>query len=236
MENLENIFNGKYNEVKAELEKELKDALAMAGEIDFARGIYYQELSERYRSKEDEYAPINLLIYVRISDLHKVNKNKTFDARVTEIFKEEKISQTKDAILKLASLLAHKLFLQKLNSVVFEASDISFSNESVLEESKKNNGHPDFTLPRQILAIRYLLKNSGVNSIDNTVIARFIQFLTNREFKATEIKDTRIYKELGRSLKNKPDPDDLQFVLDYFKKLGIENIVNYVNKDKGKNK
>ncbi len=98
---------------------------------------------------------------------------------------------------------------------------------------KPEENDKGFTLPRQVLAISYLLDEIGVNAsnADRTEIARFIQFVTGKQTKASNIKNTEIYKKLGSplSLSDSQTISDLQFVRNYFEKLGCQSIIDKIN-------
>src|ERR1700757_359575 len=102
-------------------------------------------------------------------------------------------------------------------------------------DSKETN--KEFTTSRQVLAMHYLLSEFRIyGRTDKTEIARFIQFLTGKESGATKITDTTIYKKVKSPLpKNeKTILSDLQFVRWYFEKLGLQVIVDKINKEMSK--
>ncbi len=106
-------------------------------------------------------------------------------------------------------------------------------NDKVEQQAQETNGNPEFTLSRQVLAIHYLLKQSGIDNIDKTNIARFVQFLTNREVNAKSISDTRIYKTVRNpfSTSNKTLIADLQFVRKQFEDLQMPEITQLITKE-----
>jgi len=108
-----------------------------------------------------------------------------------------------------------KEFLKTANSIT-EPSSTSDN----LEKSK------DFTTARQVLTVHYLLKFANVKNVDKTEIARFIQFLTGKNF-------DNIYKKLQSPFKlnDKSLREDLRFVRDYFERLGLFEIVKMINNE-----
>ncbi|MBI5541235.1 MAG: hypothetical protein HY951_14310 [Bacteroidia bacterium] len=84
----------------------------------------------------------------------------------------------------------------------------------------------DFTTARQVLAVHYLLKYENVKNVDKTEIARFIQFLTGKNF-------DNIYKKLQNPFKvnDKSVKDDLRFIRLYFEKMGMEEVVKMINNE-----
>jgi len=118
-------------------------------------------------------------------------------------------------------------------------SFIDKCKEFIEDENKENNikaetiGNPEFTTRRQVLAIHYLVKNAKVKGTDKSEIARFIQFITGKEPDKKNIIDTYLYKVVKKPF---PESDkqlnkDLQFIREYFEKLGIQGIVDDINKE-----
>lgn len=100
---------------------------------------------------------------------------------------------------------------------------------------EQNTGNPEFTTSRQVLAMHFLFEHCNVNNVDTTDKARFIQFLTGREINAKSIANTNIYKKLKSPFpaSDKALTIDLQFIRNYFEKLGLIEIVNKINKEIG---
>ncbi len=94
------------------------------------------------------------------------------------------------------------------------------------EETEEKN--TDFTTARQVLAVHYLFKFMQVKNVDKTEIARFIQFLTGKNF-------DNIYKKLQNPLKinDKSAKEDLRFVREYYERLGITEVVKMINNEIG---
>lgn len=85
--------------------------------------------------------------------------------------------------------------------------------------------NPDFTTARQVLALHYLLEYRQVKGIDQTHKARFIEFLTGKNYK-------NIYDLVRSPLATKQGKfrrADLQFVRTYFENLGLTEIVKMIN-------
>lgn len=100
------------------------------------------------------------------------------------------------------------------------------------EQAQETIGNPEFTTARQVLALHYLLEHCGVNNVDNTVKARFIQFITGKEAGAKAIYNTTIYKKVNNVLGDKKTLiKDLQFVLKYFEDLGLQSIADNIKKE-----
>lgn len=87
----------------------------------------------------------------------------------------------------------------------------------------------EFTVSRQILAIKYLLRFAGFDEkqTDKTKIAAFIRFLTGRQPKAKHIRNTGIYDRLRE---NPPETiADLEFIRKYFFDLKLAEIVSLID-------
>jgi hypothetical protein len=84
----------------------------------------------------------------------------------------------------------------------------------------------EFTTARQVLAIHYLLKYSKADRASNADIARFIEFLTSKNYK-------NIYKKVCNPLgsRDKELNEDLRFVRSFFEKLGLTEIVRMINNE-----
>ncbi len=83
----------------------------------------------------------------------------------------------------------------------------------------------DFTTARQVLAVHYLLNHLGVyQNTDKTDVARFIEFLTGKNFDS-------IYKKVREPIKLKDSEakKDLKFVKSYFQKLSLTQIVKAID-------
>lgn len=88
----------------------------------------------------------------------------------------------------------------------------------------------EFTLMRQMIAFKYLIKHFEHKSAgaDITKLAEFARFLTGRELGAATIKNTNIYKFLNLPFRKLSSSQirDYEFVINYFQDLGMNKIVN----------
>jgi hypothetical protein len=91
------------------------------------------------------------------------------------------------------------------------------------EAPEKNK---EFTTSRQVLAVHYLLKYCQVKNIDNTEKARFIQFLTGKNY-------DNIYKRVQSPLNGNDRyiNEDLKYVRGYFDRLGMKEIVKMISNE-----
>lgn len=94
--------------------------------------------------------------------------------------------------------------------------------------ASERESNPDFTTARQVLAMRFLLDPYNVwVTVDKTHIARFIEFLTGKNY-------DNIYKKVKTpySTKNKNfRKEDFQFIRTYFENLGLSDIVKKINNE-----
>lgn len=106
----------------------------------------------------------------------------------------------------------------------------STAENTEVKEVESTAKNPEFTTNRQVLALYYMLHtlDKATHSIDRTVKARFIQFLTNKN-------EDNIYKILADPFKgfnNKTNKKtiikDLEYIKTHFEALGLKNIVNQI--------
>jgi hypothetical protein len=97
----------------------------------------------------------------------------------------------------------------------------------------QKNINPAFTTSRQVLAIYYLLNeidHKGINQIDKTDRAKFIEFLTGKNY-------NNIYKTLSNPFKglDKKSPksflNDIEYIKMHFENLGLKSIVQKIDAD-----
>jgi len=99
--------------------------------------------------------------------------------------------------------------------------------------STPKNSNPAFTTSRQVLAMYYLLNeidHKGINQIDKTDKAKFIEFLTGKNY-------NNIYKNLSNPFKglDKKSPknflNDIEYIKLHFENLGLKSIVQKIDAD-----
>lgn len=117
----------------------------------------------------------------------------------------------------------YRLVVEKVLPIFDERKTLVTADAKHEEQAKSN---PEFTTARQVLVFHYLFNYLKVSNIDRTEKARFIHFLTGKNFDS-------IYKKLGTPYKEnmKAAKKDLRFVRDYFEKLGLREIVKMINND-----
>lgn len=117
--------------------------------------------------------------------------------------------------------------LNELNSASSKMEIVELAPEEI------NIKNSQFTTSRQVLAIYYLLNEidrKGINQIDKTIKARFIEFLTGKNY-------NNIYKVVSNPFKGldsknpKSIKNDMEYIANHFEKLGIQSIVDQINND-----
>jgi hypothetical protein len=119
----------------------------------------------------------------------------------------------------------------------FEGDEIS--DKPVKNATKIIKGtESEFSLARQVLVLHYIFGELGIKGVDNTEKARFVQLLTGKEINAKTIKNTNTYKLMRNpfSISDNQLLKDLQFIRNYFEKLGLATIVKKINDEIEKHK
>jgi hypothetical protein len=100
------------------------------------------------------------------------------------------------------------------------------SSQSEIETTMRN---PKFTTKRQVFVLYYMLKHLGLKNVDKTVQARFIEFLTGKNYKkiydSVREVDDLIFIKGG---------EDARYVREWFEKLGLTEIVKELDAMLGK--
>jgi hypothetical protein len=101
--------------------------------------------------------------------------------------------------------------------------------ENSIEESSKNK---DFTTKRQVLAMYYLLNHAGskTGSVDRTVQARFIEFLTGKNYDSIYKTLSDPFKGLANT-KNTSTLEDMEYIKNQFDKLELKEISKKIKGD-----
>ncbi len=157
-------------------------------------------------SIETEKLPLGLSLE-SIKDLEKSNQNVSQQFLIHKIFEGLKVD------------LAN--FIKKHALSFIKAHFFPEYREKIVNYSKNTIEVGDeFTLNRQVLALNILMDKIGVNNIDNTVKAKFYQFLTRRNLGNKRIETTELYKKMTQSHFKK---NDQEYVQSFFNSLGIDN-------------
>jgi hypothetical protein len=120
---------------------------------------------------------------------------------------------------------ANDLFYEFMNTKnITEELKGSNNSQENLKEITENN--KEFTTARQVLAVHFLLKYTQVRNVDKSEIARFVQFLTGKNY-------DNIYKRVRKpyTIHDKTFKQDLRFVREYFEKLQLPELVKMINNE-----
>lgn len=111
-----------------------------------------------------------------------------------------------------------------------KTTDLDEQNSKPEQENPKN---PEFTTRRQVLALYYLLDaiDKGTNSIDRTVKARFIHFLTGKNESNIYKTLSEPHKGLGNEKNKKSGIKDLEFIRKHFDELELKTISQKITND-----
>lgn len=118
----------------------------------------------------------------------------------------------------------------------------SESNSKAHSEEQDTYQARNYTINRQIIALKYLLIELGLEmkSNNNTDLARFIHLLSAKEF--TDISNSTIYKKLKSfNTSDKKELNDYNFVINRFESLNaspgsaLDNVVRKLKGDIEKN-
>ncbi|NDP22804.1 MAG: hypothetical protein GZ091_17250 [Paludibacter sp.] len=105
--------------------------------------------------------------------------------------------------------------------------------ETRILTSDTNIKYPEFTTKRQVLAMYYLLNEAdkNTNSIDRTVRARFILFMTGKNESNIYDALSNPFKGLENEKNKKAALEDMKFVRSQFELLQMNAIVEKITKD-----
>ena len=115
-------------------------------------------------------------------------------------------------------------FLEKEAKPFLEVEKTSSPLKDLIEDAREKNR--EYTTTRQVLAVHYLLKYCQVKNIDMTEKARFIQFLTGKNY-------DNIYKRVQSPLNgnDRHISEDLKYVRGYFERLGMKEVVKMISNE-----
>lgn len=105
-----------------------------------------------------------------------------------------------------------------------------------IKQNEENSDEEEFpsrhSLAKQVLAIHFMLKELGVNGVDEpAAVSRFVQFLTGKEMRSKRIQDTSIYKRVKSPFRNNDQflLKELQSIRSYFESMGLDKILNQID-------
>lgn len=168
---------------------------------------------------EIETSEANYLSYSKV-----LKENEKINGSLENI--ENGLKSFEGFIYIIVALYYRKLYLEYLSRLDEELSKSVAENNNITAN--------EIIEHRQALAIIYLLGELNVNSsnTDKTEIAKFIRFLQGKDLNV-KISNTNLYKRIGNPLdkSDKNIKSDLCFILTFFEKLNLNNVVKEINKD-----
>jgi hypothetical protein len=202
-------------------------------EINENYGLLFFILDKSYKLGN----PIKLAIQ-SFRDRCEENRNNCFQEIDSNWPEEEKdddvyVSPRKELDKRTDYELACLFADQKAKDLFYEflkskniTEDLKSSNNSQENFKEITENNKEFTTARQVLAVHFLLEYAQVRNVDKSEIARFIQFLTGKNY-------DNIYKKVLNpySHNNKIFKQDLKFVREFFEKLKLQELVKMINNE-----
>lgn len=244
------LFNFKsdlLNKINRCIRKEYKNG-------SFKRDHYLGDLVSSFNRRKDNYEGDHIKFFFKHE--FKTLKKKYEDKKEAIVFSSIYKSNERNTIIFLAKYFAkNKLLIDSdqiypkeqdsvddlILSIKGRSSKIEnglnfYNNEELnISEVEIDNASlkSSITLAQQVLIMYYIFDEIGVEGIDITVKARFIQQLTGKQINASNIKNTSIYPLIKNPfrLNDRKLKEDLQFVRKEFEKLGWINLANKVTKE-----
>jgi len=121
---------------------------------------------------------------------------------------------------------AYENFLEFIESQALQFSQTNQNADAIKQEKDLPSKYDEFTTTRQVLAMHYLLKYCQVRNVDESVKARFIHFLTSKNY-------SKIYDRIRNPLEgsSKRMKQDLKYVQAYFEELEMTEIVKMITNE-----
>ena len=170
--------------------------------------LYFGEII----SPDEEGLGTEFLTHIEIKDRRFSDINNFTNEELIRLFSEYKVYE------KFTEFITEeaKTYITSGNELV----------SAVAAPEDFNEKNKEFTTARQVLAFHYILKYCQVKNVDNTEKARFIQFLTGKNY-------DNIYKRVQSPLSgtDKYITEDLKFVRVYFEKLGMKEVVKMITNE-----
>ncbi len=189
--------------------------------IDFFISEHLNTIKEKFRGKE-----LALPENIQLDEVQTVELIAKWQAAKHLLGKLHQVSDSSNPE-EIVEFVSFENLNRKSDISDFQDSEmpISTGDTDQIKRFKK-----DFTLMRQMIAFKYLIKHFEHKSAgaDITKLAEFARFLTGRELGAASIKNTNIYKFLNLPFRklNSSQIRDYEFVINYFQDLGMNKIVN----------
>ena len=142
-------------------------------------------------------------------------------------------SELQNYILKCKQ--AVEIISRDLPQEVNQSPSVEIREENIVlpEEIADNPKEKEFTTARQVLTVYYMLNaidQRAVSQIDRTEKARFIEFLTGKNYKNIYIALSEPFRGFNNK-NNKRILNDLEYIKTHFSKLGLQSIVEKIESD-----
>ena len=205
-------FNDDFREIIEAIEDDYKLGNPIALSIKKFRKNYHDRETIQYTSQDFVQTDEN---GNNIEIVEEQPKSKVFDTY-----------SDKDIVWLFVQHKAYENFLEFIATQVLLYSQQSQSTESGKIEKDIPSKYDEFTTTRQVLAMHYLLKYCQVRNVDESVKARFIHFLTSKNY-------SKIYDRIRNPLEgsSKRMKQDLKYVQAYFEELEMTEIVKMITNE-----
>lgn len=199
-----------------------RETIITALEHEYKIGKEFSQAIKIMRKELHKKVNDNSIDFIEVT---KENRNPVFE-KETSTSKQETYFIDQYSDLELVRMFSEYKAYEKFSEFLkSEKLTLNSVNEPI-EIFPSVEKLKEFTTARQVLAVHYLLKYSNVKNIDKTEIARFIQFLTGKNY-------DNIYKKLQNPFKinDKSLKEDLRFVRGYFERLEMTEVVKMINNE-----
>lgn len=194
---------------------------------------------------EDEIESINY----RLTDTH--NSNPDLNSIFFKLYNEAKANKSLNHIILCEEYCINNRVVNNLTTDFFvglftlykcrkyandKLTEITIHTKSI-EEDIQDIKLGEYTLARRILAIELILKAAGKEigfgelGINKIKMAEFIDFLTSKENKSKEMRDTKIYEKVkvGWDRLDEAPFENLVYIKNQFSKIGLTNLTQQID-------
>lgn len=212
----ETAFRKDFNDNFREIIEAIEDDYKLGNPIILS----LQKFRKKYRDRDE-------IEYTSQDFVQSENKGNEFEPideqQKSKIFD---IYSDKDIVWLFVQHKAYENFLEFIATQILLYTQQNQSTESLTPEKDISKKYDEFTTIRQVLAIHYLLKYCQVRNIDESVKARFIHFLTSKNY-------SKIYERIRNPLEGstKRMKQDLVYVRTYFEEMEMTEIVKMITNE-----
>jgi len=220
--------------------KELMISMYKSDEEYFDEENYIDEhLLTKFRSKMKPFMDTKLQYYFSPDELYQESLNQKLNINPPVIFNGEESLDFALRLFNLIDAIKNNLYLAEPNKSGSnnqeEIEELAKQKpDDTLKDTLKLKSH-EFTRSRQVLAMFYLFKSSGINlrfDISVTAMAKFAHLLSGMPYESTD--NSSLYK-LMKKLPNLKQEDllleDLEFVKKHFEMVKHKETVALLEKE-----